>query len=1152
MRTKLSYINDTPENKTGWHAKTPNFPYSVAEANDVQDVNNVFSQKSLAAIPSPLARIHIFETAFEFVTKQQTFSGTSVFHIMVSHILDVWEMLFNYRLHKDAGLDISIQTWDGISELNQLANSHEINHQHVGKILRQYLTQGGFANMNQRFDLIFIDRHLVAGTSPFTGFFTSIDCDAMIDLPHPNSSNNRKYFRGRPVSILEREPEFVKYLYTLLFHPYYTTQFPALFKYLDAIYQDLNLWQNNRSLYNQVNDIYNTNPKTEPSALYSRIATDMGSDLSIAGLFIFSTQSGTGQGLDSPLLLDIDKNKLPAYLPAIPLVWKDSHNFMEVYDSTIHVTKNESDIPFAQRVLPGTGRRYPFLCMDDFLENTIFRIPFLADDTRFQILLNDEESLKSYLCPLKPLFFDIYPDVNLDRIISADKTSDGIVIKLRIKIQNGRFVEYRKFYASNPQLDGYGKIEDVTFDIGFFPFYRISNPTPETEYLNKDNRVHITYNTANFEGSDVDLQFFKSDNSLISLYNGIYDLTRPGCKMNRVDDGNGLKSDIYAIKEDYRIVQVRIGRFYNYIIPKFDSFRLGHVQFNIAVDFGTTNTHIALSSEEGSPAKFSIDENEMQTVPYSVHVDSGGLTISERYAKEAWQALGSMQSIIHQFVPPIIGVGQNPYYDFPTRTVVSHAKNRGIHPLFTANVAFYHSKDRIRPDETTESELKWELSGKTDKQELTQAYLEQLLMMIKHKVVLNQGDPAKMKLIWFLPLSLDQPSMQFFKNNWIALIKRVFPGVALTLHQISESEAPFYLFQSVGRVFGEENTLCIDVGGGSTDVSFFEKGVPVFFTSFNFAGNTLWNNGYHGQNGQNKILDYYSNLGIQNLMAPIMGNQNLRIMFESAREQLNHSTLDMMNFYFAWDQFINFSAQFHNDQNIKFLFLFHYSSILFHIYKICEALNINFPKYLCYSGKGSKMLHAIDTTPDKSSLRKYTIDFLSSVAKKNNHSTNFQNISINLANNEKEVTCNGGIEYLKTKNPTTAASIEAAKFMIASGDVRSLEKAYRIDAIDNLTKNNIVSDVVEFLESFAQTTKSFNLQHHFGINIDHLHLNKLNGTKVDIYSINDEVTQNVREALERGITFKKTRSGMNQQISESPFFFPLVQLIHEMGNELYK
>jgi len=1151
MRTKLSYINDTAENKTGWHAKTPNFPYSVAEANEVQDVNNVFSQKSLAAIPSPLARIHIFETAFEFVTKQQSFNGDSVFHRMVSHILDIWEILFNFQVGKNAGLNISIQTWDGISELNALMASQEPAHRHVGRILQQYLTTGGFVNINQRFDLIFIDRHLVAGTSPFTGFFTSIDCDLTVDLPHPNSPDNRRYFRGRPFSILERDPDFVKYIYTMLFHPSYTNQFPSLFRYLNTVYQNRNLWLNNQ-LYNEINNIYYANPKSEPSALYTRISTDMGSDLSVAGLYIYSRESGAGQSLNSPLLLDISKDKLPSYLPQIPLVWKDNHNFMEVYDSTIHVTKNQADTPFGNRVLPGTGRRYPFLCLDDFLEDRIFRVPFLADETRFQILMNDKDSSKSYLYPLKPLFFDLYPDSNPERILSADKTSDGIVIKLKIKIQNGRFVEYRKFYSINPQLDGYGKIEDVIFDIGFFPFYRILNPAPETEYLNKDHRVHITYNTANFEGNDVELDFFKSDNARVSVYEGIYDLARPGCKMNRVDDGNGLKSDIYAMKEDYRFVKVRVGRFYNYIIPKFKQFRLGSTQFNVAVDFGTTNTHIALSENNGNPVKFSIDEADMQTVPYSSHPNTGGLTLSEQYAKEAILSLGSMQSIIHQFVPPVIGTGQSPYYDFPTRTVVSKANNRDIYPLFTANVAFYHSKDRIRPDESTESELKWELSGRNDKQKLTESYLEQLLIMIKHKVVLNQGDPAKMKLIWFLPLSLDQPSMQFFKNNWDTLLTRVFPDINIDSRQISESEAPFYLFQSVGKVYGEENTLCIDVGGGSTDVSFFEKGVPVFFTSFNFAGNTLWSNGYHGQHGENKILNYYSNLGIQHLMAPIMGNQNLRVMFESARSQLSNSTMDMMNFYFAWDQFINFSAQFHIDQNIKFLFLFHYSSILFHIYKICEVLNLNFPKYLCYSGKGSKMLHAIDSTPNKSSLTKFTIEFLKSASKTNQPASGFNNISINLANNEKEVTCNGGIEYLKTQNTVSVADMDAAKFLVTSGDIRSLARAFRIDAIDENAKEAIVADVIEFLQAFAKTTLDFNLQHHFGINVDDIRINRLNETKLDIYNINNEVKLNVREALERGITFKRTRSGVNQQISESPFFFPLVQLIHEMGNELYK
>lgn len=1152
MRTKLSYIDDTPQNQTGWHQKASNFPYSVAEANDIADNNNVFSQKALAAIPSPLARIHIFETAFEFVTKQMSFLQDSVFHRMVSNVLDVWELMFNLQIHKEAGLDISIKTWDGISQLNSLIASNESNHSHVGKVLKQYIEQSTFSSMNSRFDLIFIDRHLIASTSPLTGFFTAIDCHQVINLPLPNSPVNRRYFNDRAVSILDRDPEFIQYLYTVFFNNRYMNRFPALFSYLNAVYQNRSLWGNISKVWVEVDKLNTANPKIDPESLYNRIKSDMQTDLTSAGLNIYSRPSTGGTVLNSPLLLDIISSKLPKYISNIPLIFKDSHNWMEVYDSTIHVASDQMELDINDRLLPGTSRKYPFLYIDDFFEKTILRVPYQADSSKFYVLLNDEQERKSYLLPLKPLVFELFRDEPIDRMLTAEKTHDGIAVTIKIKIQNGRYVEYRKPYCTNPQLDNYGKIEEVTFDIGFFPFYRIQNTTTEIEYLNKDSRVHISYNNFNSESSDVALNFYKKDFSDIAITPDVYDLSRPAAMLNRVDDQQGLKSDVYSVREDFRIVRIRVGRNSNFIIPKFKEFRIGNIPYNVSVDFGTTNTHVAIAPNRDDAKKFTIGVEDIQTVTYSAHPDAGGLTLSEIYAKESIITLGSMQSIVHQFVPPIIGEGYNPYYDFPTRTVVSTAKNRDIYPLFTSNVAFFHSKDRVRGDETIESELKWELSGSVQKQSLTQAYLEQLLMMIKHKIVMNSGNPANMRLVWFLPLSLDQPSVQFFKKNWVDLLSRVFPGVQIPDKQITESEAPFYYFQSIGRVYGEENTLCIDIGGGSTDVSFFEKGNPIFFTSFNFAGNTLWNNGYHGKHGVNNILNYYSNIGVQGLMLPIQNNPNLKIMFESARSQITGSTLDLMNFYFAWDQFINFSDQFKVDGNIKFLFLFHYSAILFHIYKLCEAKNKKIPRYFCHSGKGSKMLHALDSSNNKESLKKYVSEFLKVVDGGKSQSSIFDEISINLVGNEKEITCNGGIEFLKTI-PTSGVPISGTSlFLVTSGELKTLDKAFKITELDESTKEKIANDILEFLEAFAKTTKSFNLEHFFKINVDSIHLNQLNGTKVDIYDINTSVIQNVRDALERGITYKKSKSGVNQQINESPFFFPLVQLIHEMGNELYK
>jgi hypothetical protein len=74
--------------------------------------------KVAVSIPSPFARMHLVETALRFVG-QGGASQDSVYHQLVSHFWDVWELVFNYHQRKQATQRLQIgpgaktRSWPG-------------------------------------------------------------------------------------------------------------------------------------------------------------------------------------------------------------------------------------------------------------------------------------------------------------------------------------------------------------------------------------------------------------------------------------------------------------------------------------------------------------------------------------------------------------------------------------------------------------------------------------------------------------------------------------------------------------------------------------------------------------------------------------------------------------------------------------------------------------------------------------------------------------------------------------------------------------------------------------------------------------------------------------------------------------------------------
>ena len=168
------------------------------------------------------------------------------------------------------------------------------------------------------------------------------------------------------------------------------------------------------------------------------------------------------------------------------------------------------------------------------------------------------------------------------------------------------------------------------------------------------------------------------------------------------------------------------------------------------------------------------------------------------------------------------------------------------------------------------------------------SFLETLIMMIKAKVLLNNGNLNKTQLTWFYPASMLPARQRELKRMWHDLATKHF-SEELKPRQISESIAPFYFYKNKPDVVSlSKPVISIDIGGGTSDVVFFIKGEPLHLSSFRFAANSLFGDGYTNGDIENgfvrmyrkkikSILDVNGRSVLISVFNSILGSKNLRI-----------------------------------------------------------------------------------------------------------------------------------------------------------------------------------------------------------------------------------------------------------------------------------
>ncbi len=206
MNNKLSILQRQSD-KPGWDISSPFTPTDISTIR----VFNAKTDKSLNAIPSPLSRLYLFESAIELVDKDEinkTNLAGDVYRKIVSDCFDILELVYNWNIHKRDNQPLELVVWKVNENLEKLKNSNNKRHKLLAESLEVFMKDSAFEGIDE-FLLVKFNGKVIAGSSPFTGFFTSPNDINFFQLHNPTS--NRNYF-SKIELFDKRSPEIKKYI----------------------------------------------------------------------------------------------------------------------------------------------------------------------------------------------------------------------------------------------------------------------------------------------------------------------------------------------------------------------------------------------------------------------------------------------------------------------------------------------------------------------------------------------------------------------------------------------------------------------------------------------------------------------------------------------------------------------------------------------------------------------------------------------------------------------------------------------------------------------------------------------------------------------------------------------------------------------------
>ena len=394
--------------------------------------------------------------------------------------------------------------------------------------------------------------------------------------------------------------------------------------------------------------------------------------------------------------------------------------------------------------------------------------------------------------------------------------------------------------------------------------------------------------------------------------------------------------------------------------------------YTFAVDFGSTNTNIAYKINNNEPKhSFELDGHLATLLKFK-----DGTPFSEDVLTEKFIS----KKISGTYFRTLLA-------DTPTHNAAASE----VDVLGKFNIP-YGYRDILTEDNISDN-LKWSLGNQKYK-----IFLEQIAFELHAKVLLTGGVLENTKIIYTYPLSMNKEERNALKFEWQKLGKFYF-GDGNTFDNLedkAESITPIkYLHaKGSGLVLKRETpipVLSVDIGGGTTDCSVItnkdgSNASLLFPLSFRFAGKDIFGG------DSNALTEKYGKEYRDSTLKE-------KIKYKKVLENIISKKRDVNSYLFSLEDILErdnkYSVVLHRDKNIRIVFLYFFSAIIWFLAKTLEEnfwakmkkstteADVPFPSVIYFTGNGARILDIFETAifedgtysrPQTTALAKYIFE----------------------------------------------------------------------------------------------------------------------------------------------------------------------------------
>lgn len=787
----------------GWEDTTKYDVQKINKIKDTQQGGGIGYYKLGTSIPTPFARILMFNHAFNSLTNMG--DADTIYGKLVSECLDFLEFIFHY------GDELTIKKWSFTDDINLLkdvatsanaTDSTATSSFDLGSLMgdaativpstpttsatRGHAVSGhsllASSLLNKRSELKDIDNiyliyyHgvLMGGTSPYTIVFTSPNWQRKKNCGTVKGDANNELFpnyqddkvKGTPLH--KRDFAFIRFLITYRRAYGEGVQDCSLVKYIERdmpyigqSYPQLTNFDTalagagSAAIQAQFGNFYlskeyqkapiyakQTNGSQQLPIVYLKPVPVSGSDYTIKSdypNFNIVEYASDGSVKDTHFI----ENALVLSEGGLPSVGGVNANYVNGHPWNRDNNKfdhNIADIPLYNRILPGAGNHpQPFITVYDFFEDYLVRVPYSLNNERFETYVSGDWK---YLLPVKRLFFNFFKIERLkeDNFFSISEKNGEVTFKMNVPV------------TFNPGGSGVAQFLTLekTYDTAHIKDLRGGSRFamalfPAYRVMNDPTENHYT---------------LMVDTASIAVELGFFDATAPqqAFRVEKEVRPDEIKSQFYRVAQAFDFIELTPAftdmakPVHALIVPKLHQAYLDANRSNweFSIDFGTTNTYIA-AMRGGEPETFEITEQDMQ-VAYLDKIDYHNKFGSEEYNNSIGASgVAAFHTAAHrEFAPLILCANGIANYPFPTVTcessVFKDATGVTKNLFSQLSIGYNMNNEEFSDNYIYRTDIKWAVGNGNTPQEIDAAkerirlYCQQIAWMLKNKVAMSSSD----------------------------------------------------------------------------------------------------------------------------------------------------------------------------------------------------------------------------------------------------------------------------------------------------------------------------------------------------------------------------------------------------------------------------